>query len=170
MLKKILLVVIIMMMLACKQTVVDDSKANMHKYESYYQSILDNDTFFEKSESFSIEAVMNQVGEYYRFSVILDSPKIAMFDIEMMAIIDDGSVSVNYDKVMPASGVFDRSYNLIPYQQNEAAGYPRGIILDGLCDKAKIDLLVMVSWRNEDSSIRFKEFFHLQADIDSKKP
>ncbi len=170
MLRKTLLVVAIVLLAACKRTVIDDNKANMHKYETYYQSILDNDTFLIKSDSFSLEAVMNQVGEFYRFSVILDNPKIAMFDIEMMAIIDDGSVSVNYEKVMPASGIFDRSYNLIPYQQNEAAGFPRGIILDGVCDKPKVSLLVLISWRNEDKSKSFKEFFQLEANLENVKP
>ena len=160
------IVVIFNILLGCKNPVIDNSKANLQKYEAYYQSIMDNDVFLHSSENFSIEAVMNTVDDHFRFSIILDEPKIAMFSIEMMAIIDDGSVSINYETVMPASGIFDRSYDLIPYQQNEAAGFPRGIILDGLCDKPTVNLLVLVSWKNIDGTEVYKEYFQLEAKLD----
>jgi len=164
--KKIgILLLITLMLSGCTETPVDTYYVNLHKYEAYYQSILDRETFLTNSDSFAIEAVMNKVDDNYRFSVIIEAPKTAMYNIEAMAIIDDGSVSINYDYVMPASGIFDRAYNIVPYQVNEAAGYPRGIILDGLCNKDKVKLLVMVSWTNADSTEVYKEFFELEADI-----
>ena len=164
MMKKICVLILgILLLTGCKESIIDNYLDNQQKYEAYYQSILDNESFLQSSSYYSIEAVINQIDEYYRFSVIVDRPNIAMYDIEMMAVIDDGSVSINYDVVMPASGIFDRSYSMIPFQSNEAAGFPSGIILDGLCDKPNIKLLVMVSWKNADRDVVYKEFFQLDA-------
>ena len=163
--KTILLIICGLCLSGCWDKKIADPNADRKKYEAYYQSILDNETFLEKSENFSIEAVMNKVDDYYRFSVIIDNPKIAMYSVETMAIIDDGSVSINYEVVMPASGIFDKAYNLLPYQQNEAAGFAGGLILDGVCDKPEVVLLVMVSWRNEKNTVIYKEFFELVAKL-----
>jgi hypothetical protein len=83
----------------------------------------------------------------------------------MMAIIDDGAVSINYDNVMPASGIFDRSYSLIPYQANKEAGFAKGIVVDGICLNPQVEILVMVAWKNEDLTSNFKQFFRLKASI-----
>ena len=168
MLRKIGVLILIILLIGCQNTAVSSDEINLQKYEAYYQSILDNDNFLEKSEYFSIEAVMNMVEGAYRFSVIIDDPQVAMYSIEMMAIIDDGSVSINYQTVMPASGIFDRSYNMLPYQSNETSGFPSGIIVDGLCDSSRVTLLIMVAWKNEASTESFRQFFRLVADVDKK--
>ena len=168
MLKKITLMLLVILLVSCQSSTVNSDEVNLQKYEAYYQSILDSDSFQEKSEYFSIEAVMNMVEGAYRFSVIIDEPLVAMYNIEMMAIIDDGSVSVNYDTVMPASGIFDRSYNMLPYQSNETSGFPSGIIVDGLCDNSRVTLLILVAWKNETSTESFRQFFRLVADVDTK--
>jgi len=159
---------LVILLVSCQSSTVNSDEVNLQKYEAYYQSILDSDSFQEKSEYFSIEAVMNMVEGAYRFSVIIDEPLVAMYNIEMMAIIDDGSVSVNYDTVMPASGIFDRSYNMLPYQSNETSGFPSGIIVDGLCDNSRVTLLILVAWKNETSTESFRQFFRLVADVDTK--
>ena len=168
MLRKIGLLILATLLVGCQNKTVNSDDVNLQKYEAYYQSILDNEHFLEKSEYFSIEAVINMVEGAYRFSVIIDEPQVAMYNIEMMAIIDDGSVSINYDTVMPVSGVFDRSYNLLPYQSNETSGYPSGIIVDGLCDSSRVTLLIMVAWKNETNTASFRQFFRLVADVDKK--
>ena len=165
MIKKACLLILVFLIVSCNRGLISDQETKLQKYEAYYQGILDNEVFIEESKFFDIEAIMNKVNDDYRYSVIIDHPQVAIYNIEMMVIVDDGSVSINYNTVMPASGIFDRSYNLVPNQINEAAGFPKGIILDGICYQTKVTLLVMVAWKSEDNLNSYKEFFRLVADI-----
>ncbi|MFV0254529.1 MAG: hypothetical protein ACK5G7_00080 [Erysipelotrichaceae bacterium] len=165
--KKIISIIMIALLLVgCNENITNDA-AEQDKYFSYYQSILDAESLQTESKYFDIEATMNIEEDNYRYSVIIDNPQIAMYNVEVMSIIDDGSLSINKKYAMPTTGVIDQPYNLVPYQVNLANFYAEGLVLDGLVDFPNVDLLVLVVWHNRDFTITYREYFDLSANYSS---
>ncbi len=160
--KKILILFIVLLLAGCSDESVESS-GNIEEYYTYYQQILDNGAFITESNYYDIELAINQVDQGYRYSVIIDNPQVAMYNIEALTIIDDNSASINNSVVFPSVGVFDGPYNMLPGQQNISAGFVKGIIMDGIIDSSEVEVLVMVSWENSDRSKYFKEFITVKG-------
>ena len=140
------------------------------KYETYklhYQSILNTTQFKTSSENFSIEASLVKLSDgQYRYDVFVDEPKIAMHDVEILAIVDNGLLLVS-DKMMPSVGLFeDESYRLIPYQVDVDLGYHKGFNLNGIVDTDKINLKVVVMWKDYFEIKTEREYFSFDLSVE----
>lgn len=149
------------------------SKAKQEEYETYYNAVLENPVFAESSPDFDISLEMNQVPDgTYRYYVILDHAKTAMYDVVMIAVENDTPYD-SADKMMPSSGIFEDPVSLIPGQVNKKDGYAKGIVLSGETDQKSVNLKILTEWSNQDHTEKSREFlsFHLTpegTDTDSK--
>ncbi|PKM63488.1 MAG: hypothetical protein CVU96_07620 [Firmicutes bacterium HGW-Firmicutes-20] len=149
----------------------DIDQAKFQRYSAYYTSIFDNDRFVLSSEYYDLEVVMNKISEAeYRYDVIIDSPKIAMYAIEIMVVENNITPEVA-DKMMPTIGIFeDVEYNLIPYQVNIEKGYVKGLIVNGISEKPVINLKIMVLWRDYAKLLVSREFFEINKTYNDGTP
>lgn len=138
----------------------DIDEAKFQRYSAYYTSIFDNDRFILASEYYNIEVVMNKINDTeYRYDVIIDSPRIAMYAIEVMVVENNITPEVA-SKMMPTIGIFEEvEYNLIPYQVNVDKGYVKGLIVNGISSEPSINLKIMVLWRDYAKLNVTREFF-----------
>ncbi|MBR2578053.1 MAG: hypothetical protein IKE38_03885, partial [Erysipelotrichaceae bacterium] len=95
--KKILIVLLLFMLSACKQgDVVNDSE--MEKYSDMIVLLKEHDSFTADSELFDISFDSSRIDGGYRFYVIIDNVKTAMYDVTAIAIEPD----VDYSSTMAA--------------------------------------------------------------------
>ena len=129
-------------------------------YRIHYQSILNNSVFETQSNNFLIETNFQAVGDgQYRYDVFIDEPRIGMFDVELLAIVDDGLLVVS-DAMMPSLGIFEQEeYNLIPFQVNSERGFYKGFNLNGIVNQSPIQLKVLVMWKDYFKIRSFSEYF-----------
>lgn len=156
--KALLLLMSLILMSGCSNSAQLD-QIKIDTYKSMYTDILNASDFKSSSEYFSIEASLNDLGDSsYRYDVIIDQAKVAMYDVDILVIVDDGSLVIS-DKMMPSVGIFeDITYYMIPYQVNTAAHYVQGIALNGLSTSLPVRIKVLVKWK-DDLNKAFIEYF-----------
>jgi len=171
--RKWMFVIILSLILSgCQWFDSDDiDEAKFQRYSAYYTSIFDNDRFIIASDYYELEVVMNKISDSeYRYDVIIDSPKIAMYAIEIMVVENNITPEVA-DKMMPTIGIFeDVEYNLIPYQVNVDKGYVKGLIVNGISTEPTINLKIMVLWRDYAKLLVSREFFEIVKTFDNGSP
>jgi len=156
--KALLLLMSLILMSGCSNSAQLD-EIKIDTYKSMYTDILNASDFKSSSEYFSIEASLNDMGDAsYRYDVIIDQAKVAMYDVDILVIVDDGSLVIS-DKMMPSVGIFeDITYYMIPYQVNTAEHYVQGIALNGLSESLPVRVKVLVKWK-DDLNKAFIEYF-----------
>ena len=164
--KKILIVLCLLVLFSgCQQKVnVDDSR--QEKYDSYIIAVQDIEDSKETSAFFDVSCVMNKLSENeYRYDVIIENPKVAMYTVEVLAVETTVAGTVITDKLMPSVGIFDEvTYNMIPNQVDIEKGYPKGISVSGVTDRSEITLYVMVSWTGGRArAVQSREFLKVVA-------
>ncbi|MGI6608331.1 MAG: hypothetical protein ACOX1F_05050 [Erysipelotrichaceae bacterium] len=141
-------------------------KEKYNAYLTYYSSILAAEDKQEKSECFDIELVVNKLSENeYRYDVIVDNPRVAMFNIKALAIIETLSLEINQEKMMPSVGILDDStYNMVPGQLDQKNGFYEGIILSLTSGESALRVSIMVDYKplNDEKTIR--QYFSLYID------
>jgi len=170
MIKKLILLMMILMMTACNfkvDNIVETSK--YQRYLAYYTSIFDNDRFILWSNFYDIELVMHKLpNNQYRYDLIIDNPRIAMYDIEIMVVENNVTPELT-DKMMPNLGIFeDMEYNFVPFQVNVEKGYPLGLVVSGVTDSSIVSLKVMISWKDYAKVKSTREFFDLVGDYEKQ--
>ena len=105
---------------------------------------------------------MNKLSDTeYRYDVIIDSPRVAMYDVEVLVIENGKSLEIA-DEIMPCIGLFeDHDFNLVPYQINLDAGFAEGFGLNGLVENPIVNLKVMVVWKDYAKVQQKREYFDL---------
>lgn len=139
------------------------------KFETYklnYQSILNTTQFKSSSSSFVITTNITDLNDgNFRYDVFVDEPKIAMYDIEILAIVDNGLLLIS-DEMMPSIGIYeDAEYNLIPYQVNTELGFQEGFNLNGIVNTETINLKVLVMWKDYFKIKTEREYFSFELDV-----
>jgi len=136
------------------------------RYETYYRAIEENTKFLSSSENYTVSAEMTQWDDgTYRYYVIFDEPKTAMYDIVIMAV-EDGRPYEEAVKMMPSSGVFDAPSSMIPGQINSKSGYVKGVIVSGECEEDSIDLDFMVEWKDKGKKDTVREFLSFTLNME----
>jgi hypothetical protein len=163
--KKIFLALLILFMAAaCQSAAQKQYAANLQRYNAYYTAILNNEKFLTSSDNFDISGVMNKLSDTeYRYDVIVDNPRIAMYDIEILVIESGKSLEIA-SNIMPNVGIFEASdYNMVPYQTNLKSGFTKGFGLSGTVAKPTIDLKVLVVWHDYAKVTQKREYFDLSV-------
>ena len=159
--KKLLCVFILLLTLcAC-----DDSGKQVadpdERYMYIIEMISEHESFETASDYFDINVEMAKIENGYRYYITVDNPRIAMYDVEMLAI----EKNVDYRTQMAANvGIFDeKEYNLVPNQANVDQGYVKGLVISGVSKYPDTKLYVFVQYKNRDYSVTRSEYFELVA-------
>ena len=165
--RKLIVALMIALFLSACQNEAQILQEKYERYKLHYQSILNTTQFKTSSEHFSIEASLVKLSDgQYRYDVFVDEPKIAMHDVEILAIVDNGLLLVS-DKMMPSVGLFeDESYRLIPYQVDVELGYHKGFNLNGIVESDKINLKVVVMWKDYFEIKTEREYFSFDLSVE----
>lgn len=164
--KKIIIILTIILIISGCQKKSDRREVLLAKYKSAYDELLANDKFIEKSEYYDIEVVVNKTKDQkYRVDLIIDKPRIAMYNI--LALMEINSIGVaDFDEINPSLGLVDESkYNLIPSQVNKKANYYEGLVLSGISDKSEGEVIVMITWSDYAETNHFNEFIKLSYGV-----
>ena len=141
----------------------------MQLYTAYYKSIMEMDRFQEKSDFYDLEVVMNQLPDgTYRYYVILDSPRVAMVDVEMLVV--DAAVDYSQTSVIaPSVGLLENEdYSLIPNQVYPELGYVKGLMASGETTSPIVSLNVMVLWKDYAKLKETREYLQLMGDFENQ--
>ena len=166
--KKItVLLLALILLVGCGQKTDDDSKSDekYNSYLSYYQSILDYNDKLTSSSNFDISLAVNKVGDgQYRYDTVINNPKVGMFEIEALMIIEDVTSTINTSQMMPSIGIFeDEKVSMIPGQVDVSKGFVEGIDLSVVSDQPAIHVGVVVSFKDKNSTKITREYFSLSA-------
>lgn len=158
--KKLILVFLCLILFGCDKNQENKNLA-FQSYNDMKQLLQTNQKYNSKFEQAKLSIEVDKVDKEYRYYVFLDNPKIAMYNISAMAIIDDQ----NYDNIMAANfGIFeDVDYNMIPNQNNVKNGFIKGFMMSGSSSKPNFKLKILVQWQNENNSKLFQEFVLLDG-------
>lgn len=162
--KKITLLLLTLLLSACNQTSLEESQ--YEAYKTMYQNILNTTTFLSSSNYFDMSAQLTQIesGEY-RYDVFIDGAKIAMYDVEVLVIVDEGLLMVS-DQMMPSVGIYgSEEYNMIPYQVNADLNYVKGINLNGILNDSNAVLKIQVTWKDYFKIRSYKENLSVEVSV-----
>ena len=141
---------------------------NSDKYIDLCEVLLNHKDFLDKSEFFDVSYDITKIDDGYRFYVIIDNPKIAMYNIEAIAL----EKGFDYKNKMAANiGVFeDEGYNIVPNQINVERRYVKGINISGVSQNRNTILYLLVQWNNKDFSTTSREFIKIntQGELDNE--
>lgn len=160
--KLMILWIMALLLSACSEK--DKSEQEFrYTYNSFVDSILDNNGADSIDIPFrhSLEVTKESSGEY-RYAITVDEPRIAMYNIQMMAV--DKSASGQY----PFIGLMQNEdqYSMIPNQENKEKYFVKGIILEGSSATPKFTLYVQVSWKDYAQINTSTVFFSYTYDYD----
>ena len=124
--KKLFLILIVLLSLCACQDEGKEMANPDDRYMYIIEMIGEHDSFQDASNYFDISAEMAKIDGGYRYYITIDNPRIAMYDIEMLAI----EKNVDYRNTMAANvGIFeDKEYNMVPNQANIEQGFVKGIV------------------------------------------
>lgn len=145
---------------ACKgESVID--KGQQEKYMDVVSQLQEREEFNDGSEFFDVAFDSSKIEDAYRFYVIIDNAKTAMFDVVAVAVEKD----VDYSSNMAANiGIFEENeYSLIPNQYNAEKGFMKGISISGISTKANPTLYLLVEWHNKDRSFTYREYIKIDS-------
>jgi len=169
--KKLLLFSILCLFLcSCQSSDTSETQRKQEQYVKHYEEVIENTIFSSRNAApFDISVAMNLLGDgTYRYDIIIDNPKVAMYNIEIIAIENNISYQ-NATKLMPTFGIFDTSvYNMIPYQTNVDNGYVKGIIVSGITTDQVINLKIKVTWTDYSRVESSKIFIEMEVDFNSQ--
>jgi len=147
--KKMLLVLLCLgLMSGCSNSAALD-QIKIDIYKSMYTDILNATSFKTSSSYFQLSTSLNVLGDNtYRYDIVIDEAKVAMYDVSVLAIQDDGSLVIS-ENMMSSVGIFeDVTYYMIPYQVNTVAHYVKGFALNGVSVTLPIRLKILVKWKD----------------------
>ena len=155
--KKVLIVLFTLLLISgCEDAGRQEANPD-ERYSYIIDMIKEHEVFSDTSNYFDITTDMAEIDNGYRFYITVDNPRIAMYDVELLAI-EDG---VDYMNTMAANvGIFEtREYNLIPNQSNPSQNYMKGIVASAVTNKPETTLYIFVQFKNADYSNIHSEFF-----------
>ncbi len=154
-----------LLLTGCQQS--QQRQLDQEKYDAYltyYQEIITAQNKLTSCDYFNISLVINQLSDgTYRYDVIIDEPKVAMYSIEVLAVVLKTDATIDYDVMMPSVGIMDDDdVNMIPYQVDKAKNYVEGLDLSGTVDSLPVNIGVKVSFKDRAGQKTTRLFFGLQ--------
>ena len=159
--KLVLLLLLVCSLNACAVEVEKDI-SDEQRYFDLIEVIRSDQKFLEQSQYFEISTDMARIDNGYRYYIFIDNPRIALYEIEAMALVD----GVDYHKVVaPSIGVLeDAIYNMVPNQTNTDKNYVKGLVLSGDCTTPNINLKMIVRWKDKTHSEYSSEYYAFGID------
>lgn len=162
--KKISLVLISLLLIAgCSSEKKKTSP--QEKYSDMIDLVKSYDDYSTTSDYFEVSSEETKLADgSYRYYIVIEKAKIAMYDVEAIAI----ESGVDYSEHMAANvGIFEEStYSMIPNQANTDKGYVSGLVISGLTSKPKTSLLMLVQWKSKDLLNTTRQY--IKVDVEYK--
>ena len=161
---KRILILIVSLFLLCSCNSANSRTDLEEKYVNLVESLSEHTEFTTFSNHFTITTDISQINDSsYRYFVIVDNPRVAMYGVEIVAV----EKGINYTNNMAANvGVLsETSYNLIPGQVRVDKGYVAGLTVSGVSASSSPVIDVLVQWHSKDQNV-VQEFFEFQINID----
>lgn len=162
--KKLSALVLVLVLLAgCSNTAAQD-KNKLETYKTMYTDILNSTSFKSSSTFYTITASLTALSDTeFRYDLIIDRAMVAMYDIHILVIQDNGSLVIS-DQMMPSIGVFENlTYTMIPNQINKEDNFVEGFGLNGVSAMRPIRLKMVIQWKNA-LNVTTKEFIAITLD------
>lgn len=160
--KRLLTVLLCLFLTGCSSS--GTSSKELTLYQEEYAKILENTSYVVSSDAYSLDGEMSrQEDGTYTYVLVLDQARQAMYNVKMMAVENDTAYA-DTDKMMPSIGIFDGPYAMIPGQVNTDEGYVKGLAASGSVEESSVDLKILISWTDEDSSETYEDFYHVTLD------
>ncbi len=146
--KTLTLMMVLILLSSCSNTATQD-RLKIESYQTFYTDIFNASLFKTNSDYYSITVSLSDLGNSsYRYDVIIDEPKVAMYDVHILLIQDNGALVIS-DTMMPSIGIFeDITYYMIPNQVNPETHYVKGFGLNGLSSTVPVHLKMLVFWKD----------------------
>ena len=157
---RILFLIAVLFFVGCKNSASSEhTLPEDDRYQTYYNAISRNEKWKDGSLYYSVSAQMVQLDDgSYRFYVFLDHARIAMYDIALLAVMND----VPYREatvMMPNIGILGKNtYTMIPNQYDPQNDYVKGLVISGESDAASVDLKMMIEWKDKSLEHVSREF------------
>ena len=134
----------------------EDSTTSDHYYDML-DLLTDAHSFSVEPVYYDITVELAQIDGGYRYYVIVDNARIAMYNIQVMAIV----VGEDYSATMaPNIGIFEGIlYSMIPNQSNVDAGYVAGLSISGLTDEAEVTIDILVRYSTSDLQTTYRDYY-----------
>lgn len=163
------IVLLISLAMLCGCSNKKTASKQMMQYEEDYEKVLANQNWISESSCYSLSGEMSKGNDgSYNYVLVIDEARTAMYHVSLIAVENDTPYK-DANKMMPSIGIFDGPFALVPNQVNSDEGYVKGMAASGQTDESSVDLKIMVSWTNEDSSKTSEEFFHVILDESGMK-
>lgn len=148
-------------MAGCSAEKTANEQDSLTKYESYLNTLIEQDRYTQDSYYYDIYAILNKLEDgTTRYDIIIENPQVAMYNIEVMAV--ESTAKRNDTVIYPCIGVFDEdSYTMIPNQSNTSEGYIEAICLSGVTETEEPVLNVLVTWKDYAKLNTTREFIKL---------
>ncbi len=163
------LITVLLVLLFCCGCTVRKQETKLDPTERYFDMV-DLASTYEVSETkpeyYDLSGEVSKIEGGYRYYVFIDNPRIAMYDVEAIAVVE----GVDHRKTMAASvGIFEeKEYNMIPNQRNIDRGYVGGIAISGTCAKRDVSLRVFIRWENDGGTDYYRECYRLDIAYDGE--
>ena len=131
-LKRILIIMLCLLITGCKANETEANDKLDMQYKKYTQKLIEQLEFSDESDEFSIRLVLNKINDNEtRYDIIIDSPKINMYDLQAIAKVENDDESS-----LPSLGILeDESFSLVPGIVDKTKGIYRGVNLSGVTKK-----------------------------------
>ena len=159
--KKLLTLLLVCFLAGCAgNTTKVDTKPD-DRYLDMIDLIWAQESYLTKSNYYDISAEIAKIDNGYRFYVVVDNARIAVYDVEVL-VVEEG---VDYRKTMAANvGIFEESeYSMIPNQANTEKGYVSGVAASGVTADSSSTFYVLVQWKSADRSTTSREYFRFDV-------
>ena len=159
--KKLLVLLLTILCLCGCQEIATENVDPDQRYFDMINTIKEHEVFINTSNYYDVSVEMAKIDEGYRYYVTIDNARIALYDIEAMAIEQD----VDYSNTMAANiGIFEeKEYSMIPNQKNPEKGFVSGLVMSGVSELPETTLYIYVSFKNADYSEIKTEYFKLDV-------
>ena len=133
------------------------------QYQKYIQKLIEQQEFNNKSDEFSIRLVLNKINDTEtRYDIIIDSPKINMYDLQAIAKVENDDESS-----LPSLGILEEeSFSLVPGVVDKTRGIYRGVNLSGVTREKNINVIVYLRFYSDENNEKLEERF-IQLDDDA---
>ncbi len=167
--KKLVILCLVLLLSGCQNSNKTTSdEENYKKYEAALEALVNNGGILSEMIPFDYKAEIKQIEgqKSYNYSIVIDNPQIAMYDIEILAVdLSD----LNSGELFPSSGLLSPTESMIPYQVNVDKGFPKGLILDSTTSKSELVLDVMVTWKDYAKANVYSAFFQIDLNANQEE-
>ncbi len=158
--KLLILILSLFLITGCSNESATTSGSDDRYYDMLHQ--LENVQNFNSAPIYyNLTVELSEVEGGYRFFVIIDEPKIAMYNIQMMAIVEGG----DYSETMAANvGIFETTtYTMIPNQTKPEDGYVAGMSISGLTSDNPCTLDIMIRYETQDRETVTRDYYRIEV-------